>query len=183
MFELEPRSAGAWRVAPDATQIVGRIVGMLDMPVSANVMHIAGLVQDQRAIAPLVIKDAGFDLEPQRRRRFESLHEYGARQILETARQKPVIAEPPQRRGEGKAVPDVAEIERHDTPASVRRGITQGMLEGVIPGPDPYQQGFGVGFQQGAAFLHEAGAMEFPVVLEMEYVGRVDHAIEPVDQL
>jgi len=73
------------RIAPQTAQVVRRIVGMLDMPVSTDVTHIACFVQDQGPVAEIAIKNARFNFEAQRRGRLERFHEYGARQMLEAA--------------------------------------------------------------------------------------------------
>ena len=66
---------------------------------------------------------------------------------------------------------------------AVRRGMAERMAAGVVPGAQPYQQDLGIGFQEGTAFFHETGTMEFPVVFQVEDKRRIDLGIGPVDQL
>lgn len=73
-------------------------------------------------------------------------------------------------------------IDRHHAPRPVLRPGGKWHAIRVVPGAQLHQQPQRMAVQQDAAAFHETGAIEFPVIFQMENVGRVDLGIGLVDQ-
>ena len=70
MLDLLPRTTRARRVAGKPRQIGRHVVGVLHMALTADMVDIARLVEDQRAKAQPPVKKAGFDFKAQGAKRY-----------------------------------------------------------------------------------------------------------------